>query len=331
MDNDINSLLKDSGVRYLLQRIHDELENSPTDTQHVFAKVLSYEGKVELFNQNKPIDKDEYFLQFLINKNAINNIKFEVRNKKKDYIDDLLLTPDQFNKPYVLVEFDIVGTKFLEDLCDTAADIFVLNPYPQEVQQNIVLMTINVLRSRVNNENITLSWNDFINIEDAQKIQIVKTLKELRKIGRVTATSLRYNLSETTKDGRVEFTASIICKTSAVPLSKHMLHFKSLALDVENERVFYDKLNKWVEFDKRNNRKVLFEVLHAFIKKELGNKALTDAEILHIIKGRGRISDKIQSHQLDEIIKVIHHLKDKFKNKTFIVRDRKDGCYRLIP
>jgi len=333
INSDYIDLLKDKDVRYLLQRINNELERGKTTEVKVYAKVPSYTGKVELFNKHKPVSNDEYFLQLLINDEAIKNIKFEAKypNKNKDEIDDLLLeTPEELKTPYVSVSFDMADRQSLKELCDAAVDIFILNPYSPEEQGDIVLATINVAKGQIKNENITLTWSEFASPEDARRIQIVKTLKNLNEIGLITIRSLNYNLLNTLQDGRIEFQANLICKVSSAFLSKHIREYKSLRLDTYYEIAYYPRLGKWVEFDKRHGRKVLYEILKAFVLKE-GEKSLTDMEMWKIIEPRGKKSKKIQFHQLDKIIDASHRLNVKFKKKDFIKRNKARDGYYLNP
>lgn len=330
-------LIKDKNVRYILQRIYDELKTGRANNLTVYAIIPSYSGKTELFNQDKPISNDEYFLQLLVNNEAINNIKFEVRdpNKKKDHIDDLLLSSAKESKtPYVAVSFDVLDTKFLKELCDTAADIFILNPYQLEEQKDIVLTTTNIAKGHLKNENIILTWDEFDNLTDARRIQIVKTLNNLHEVGLITLQKLDYNLLSILQDGRVKFQAGLICKASTAFLSKFIIKYKSLALDTYHEIAYYPRLSKWVGFDKRDGRKVLYEVLEAFVRREKENKALSDIEIWKIIEPHGKKPKELQFHQKDKVIEVVHHLNSKFKNEKddkFIRRDKDNGCYRLNP
>lgn len=337
INSDFTDLLKDKDVRYILQRIHSKSNTCRADHSTIYAIVPSYSGRTELFNQDKPISNDEYFLQLLVNKEVINNLKFDSRDpkKRKDGIDDLLLnSAEEFKTPYIRVSFDILDDKFLKELCNTAADAFILNPYPLEEQKDIVLTTINIAKGHLKNENIILTWDEFDDLTDARRIQIVKILSNLHGVGLITLQKLNYNLLNILQGGRVEFQADLICKASTAFLSKLTLKYKSLVLDTHNEIAYSPRIDEWVGFDKRNGRKVLYEILEAFVRKELKNEVLTDIEIWKIIEPRGKKPKKLQSHRLNKVVEAVHHLNSKFKStkdNRLIPRDEANGYYHLNP
>lgn len=317
IDSDFTDLIKDNNVRYILQRIHNELKTSKADKPHIVTKVPSFTGKVELFNQNAPVDNDEYFLQLLIKENAIRNISFEVRNpnKNKNDIDYLLLnSPEEFKTPYVAVSFNILDRLFLNKLYNEAVDALVINPYPLEAQQDLVSATIVKVKAQTQTDNIVLSWNE-IDEEDRKHIGIWQTLQNLETDKQIEILKFEGKLDKQTNHGNTEFQARILYKFDVPFTSKDILKYKSLALDPKSRKVFYPKLKNKSKMTSFRTENSYYCVTKAFLEKR-GQKILTYSELFQLIEPHHNLPKSFDRTDKRKIEGVINSLKQKFNNLT---------------
>lgn len=332
---DFTDLIKDDNVRYILQRIRDEIKVSRADNPHVLTKIPSFNGRVELFNQNAPEENDEHFIRCLNDKDVIANIKFEKRypNKNKGDIDySLLNSPEEFTTPYIAVSFDISDRQFLNNLYNRAVDALIVNPYPVETQQDLVNTAIVKTKAQTQTDEITLSWDE-IDKEDRKHIGIWQALKGLETEKQINILKFEAWLDKYSKYGNTDFTTRILY-TPIVPFTgKGVVSCGSLLFDTKNRKAFYPKLknkSKNTSFVKDNEN---LRVLEGFITKS--NHVLTYTEIYLLILPPSQSCHKALPNKFDrthkrKIEKVIKYLRDKFNNLdliTYVPDDR----YRLTP
>lgn len=312
---DFDELIKDSNVRAILQRIHDELKTSKADKPHIVAKVPSFAGKVELFNQNIPEENDYHFIRCLSDNDIITNINFEARNPNKNRgdIDYLLLnSPEEFNTPYVSVTFDVLDKQFLDKLYKEAVDAIVVNPYPSEAQQDLVNAAIVKVKAQTQTDNIVLSWNE-IDKEDRKHIGIWQTLQSLETDKQIRILGFEGKLDKQTNHGNTEFQAHILY-TLVVPFTgKDILKYKSLALDPKSRKVFYPKLKNKSKTTSFRTENSYYRVLKAFLDKK-GQKILTYSELFQLIEPHQNLPKSFDRADKRKIEGVINSLKQKFNN-----------------
>jgi len=327
IDDNLINLLKDKNVRHILQRIHEELNTNKSNYQ-VLAKLPSYIGKVELFNQNKPIDNDEYFLQFLINHEVINNLKFEIRdpNKGKNYIDDLLLNfPYEYKIPYIAISFNIVNTQFLKKLCETAVDVFTINPYPLETQKDIAFTTIVKTKALIQKNEFVLSKNE-INKEDRSHIEILKTLRELEIDKKIKIVSFKYNLNINDN-----LQANILYTPQAPFTGKDILTYKSLSLDPFTRNVSYPKIKNKTKVTHFRDDNQYYRTLKESINPKK-NYILTYTEIYLLMfpnNGKSKLPTHFERQHKRLIESVINYLKIKLNNNSLFTYI--EDSYKLTP
>lgn len=312
---DFDELIKDSNVRAILQRIHNELKTSKADKPHIVTKVPSFTGKAELFNQNISEENDDHFIRCLNDNDIITNINFEVRypNKNKNDIDYLLLnSPEEFNTPYVSVAFDVLDKQFLNSLYEEAIDALAVNPYPSETQQDLVYAAIFKIKSQTKKEDMILSWKE-LDEEDRTRIEIFKTLKSLEADKQIEILKFEGMLDNQTNRGNVEFQARILYAPLTPFTGKDILKYKSLALDPKSRKVFYPKLKNKSKITRFMTENSYYRVLKAFLDKK-GQKILTYSELFQLIDPHHNPPKSFDRADKRKIEGVMNSLKQKFNN-----------------
>jgi hypothetical protein len=324
---DYADLIKDKNVRYILQKIHDELGVSKADKPHVLAKIPSYDGKVELFGQNISEENDEFFIRCLSDNNVITNIDPKVCHpeENKSSIDySLLNSPDEFKTPYIAISFDVLNIQFFKRLYEDAIDALIVNPYPKETQQDLINTTIVKIKAQTQADNIILSWNE-IDVKDRKHIGIFKTLQSLEADKLIKVLRFDGKLDLPTEHGNTEFESHILY-TPAVPFTgKDILMYQSMALDQKSRKVYYPKLkniSKVVGFREENK---YYRVLRAFIDK----KVLSYTELFRLIDPYRKVPNIFSRKDKRKIEVLINSLKQKFNNLSLFVF--KDDSYELTP
>lgn len=333
IDSNFTDLLKDNNVRYILQKIHDELKTSKADKPHIATKVPSFTGKVELFNQDIPEENDSYFIRCLNDNDIITNINFEVRypNKNKNDIDySLLNSPEEFKTPYVSLTFDVLDKHFLNKIYEGAIDAMVINPYPLETQKNLVYSAIVKIKAQTQKDDFILSWKE-INEEDRPHIEIQKTLNGLKADKKIEISNFKSNLALPTGYDNTDFKAQVLY-TLVVPFTnKNYLSCPPMILDQDTRKVFYPNLKTKTNITSFREVDKNYRVLEAFFNAKK-NYILTYPEIYLLIYpniSRKSIPNRFDRSHKRKIEEVIKYLRDKFNNHGLLTYIQ--DSYQLTP
>lgn len=333
MNCNFSKLIKDNNVRQILQRIHDELRSN---NSRILVKIPSFTGKVELFNQNALVENDEYFIRCLKDRGIINHWEFKVRHpdKKIEFIDQALLnTPEEFKTPYVTVSFDVRNKQFLNNLYMAAIDALVVNPYPSENQEDIVIAAIAAIKSLTSSEKIVFSWDE-IDKEDRKHIKIGQTLKNLQSSKEIEILYFEGKLNNQNKYNGIQFQATI--SYAPKPFSgKNVLKCNSLSLIIEpdSQKAFYPKIknqNRNTSFraSTKYGENRYFTLLKRFLEKK-GSKILNYSEIYPIVCPNRNTRTKFDRLDKRAIESAINYLKHKLNNPNLFVYHK--DSYELKP
>lgn len=330
IDSNFTDLLKDNNVRYILQKIHDELQTSKADKPHIITKVPSFAGKVELLNQDIPEENDSYFIRCLNDNDIIVNINFEARypNKNKNDIDYLLLnSPEEFKTPYVAVSFDILDKQFLNNLYEKAIDILTVNSYPPETQKDIVYAAIFKIKAQTEKEEMIFSLRE-LDEEDRGRIEILKTLRSLEADKQIKILKFEGFLDKQINKNNIKFQADILYSPLTPFTGKDILMYKSFVLDPKSRKVSYPKLKNKSKITRFTTENSYYRVTKAFLDKK-GRKILTYSELFQLIKPNQKIPKSFDRADKRKFEELINSLKQKFNNLmlfTYI-----DDSYELTP